>query len=109
MDLRPLNAFLSVPSVKYETLSMLPALCRRHDLGVSVDMEQGYYVLGVHEMHQQFLCFAVAGVFYQYTALPMGCSISPLVYTKCMRVVARFLRYPSFTTGELYRTAGVSP
>ena len=66
-------------------------------------------MLGVHEMHQQFLCFAVAGVFYQYTALPMGCSISPLVYTKFMRVVARFLRYSTFTTAELYRTAGVSP
>ncbi len=36
------------------------------------------------------------GIYYCYTALPFGLSLSPLIYTKLMRVVITFLRRPQF-------------
>ena len=47
VDLRPLNQFLTIPKVKFETLSLLPLLSKPGDVGVTVDMEQGYYALGI--------------------------------------------------------------
>lgn len=96
VDLRPINEFIQVPRVKYETLASLPALARSGDGGVCVDMLSGYYALGIAPEFQDFLCFCVDGKYYTYTALPFGLNISPLVYTKFMRVVVSFLRYPKF-------------
>ena len=47
VDLRPLNQYLNVPKVKFETLLLLPLLSKPGDAGVTVDMEQGYYALGI--------------------------------------------------------------
>lgn len=38
VDLRPINEFIPVPKVKYETLATLPALARSGDGGISLDM-----------------------------------------------------------------------
>lgn len=61
MDLRPINECVTVPKCKYETLSSLPFLARQQDTGVTMDMQSGYYALGIHVDYQQFLCFEVAG------------------------------------------------
>jgi hypothetical protein len=47
VDLRPINSHISVPKCKYETLGQLPFLARCDDGGVSVDMQSGYYALGI--------------------------------------------------------------
>ena len=57
VDLQPLNPFLTVPKVKFETFSLLPLLSKPGDAGVTVDMEQGYYTLGIVPEFQQFMCF----------------------------------------------------
>jgi hypothetical protein len=46
-------------------------------------------------------------VHYVYTALPFGLNLSPLVYTKFMRVVVQFLRHPRFKSGAPFRFAGL--
>ena len=52
VDLRPLNQFLTVPKVKFETLSLLPLLSKLGNAGITVDMEQGYYALGMLPEYQ---------------------------------------------------------
>ena len=91
VDLQPLNQFLTIPKVKAETLSFLPLLSKPGDARVMVDMEQGYYSLGIVPEFQQFMCFQVGSTWYECTALPMGLSIAPLVYSKMVWVVASFL------------------
>ena len=41
-----------MPRCKYETLSSLPFLARRDDVGITADMQSGYYALGIHEDYQ---------------------------------------------------------
>ena len=50
------------------------------------------------------MCFCVDDQYYCYNALPFGLSLSPLVFTKFMRVVATFVRAPRFTTGSYFRS-----
>jgi hypothetical protein len=38
-----------------------------------------------------------------YTALPFGLNLSPLIYTKFMRHVVKFLRSPLFTNGKYFQ------
>lgn len=38
VDLRPLNTSFSIPTVKFETLSMLPYLAKPYDKSIAVDM-----------------------------------------------------------------------
>ena len=47
VDLRPLNCHLIVPRCKYETLASLPHLARTGDVAVALDMQSGYYALGI--------------------------------------------------------------
>lgn len=47
VDLRPINDCLAVPRCKFETLQQLPFLARSGDGGISVDMQSGYYALGI--------------------------------------------------------------
>ena len=64
VEIWPLNQFLTVPKVKFETLSLLPLLSKPGDAGVTVDMEQNYYTLGVAPEFQQFMCFQVGSTWY---------------------------------------------
>ena len=48
VDLRPLNISFAIPSVKFETLSMLPYLAKPYDKSLAIDMQSGYYALGIH-------------------------------------------------------------
>ena len=48
VDLRPVNAHLRVPKCKYETLSTLPFLAKPNDTAITMDMQSGYYALGIH-------------------------------------------------------------
>ena len=57
VDLQPLNQFLTIPKVKFETLPLILLLSKPGDAGVTVDMEQGYHALGIAPEFQQFMCF----------------------------------------------------
>lgn len=42
------------------------------------------------------------GEYFCYTALPFGLAIAPWIFTKLMRVVAKFLRAPRFQSGSYF-------
>ena len=52
VDLRQLNKHVPVPRTKYETLGLLPQLSELDDVAISLDMQSGYYCLGIHPDYQ---------------------------------------------------------
>ena len=52
VDLRPLNKNFTVPKVKYESLSLLPALALGGDKAIGVDLQSGYFALGINPRYQ---------------------------------------------------------
>ena len=52
VDLRQLNKHVPVPRTKYETLGLLPQLSEAGDVAISLDMQSGYYCLGIHPDYQ---------------------------------------------------------
>jgi hypothetical protein len=108
VNLRPLNKFLACPKLKYESLLQLKYLMGKFTHSISFDLESGYYLVGIHPDHQQFLGFEALGRFYCYTALPFGLSVSPYIFTKVVKVFAAFMRRPVFANGSLFSANGVS-
>lgn len=51
VDLRPLNVHFDVPRVKFESLSLLPALSLAGDKAIGVDLQSGYYALGIDPLY----------------------------------------------------------
>ena len=66
-------------------------------------MQNGFYPRGIRFKFLRFICFWVGDEYYTYTALPFGCSLSQLVYTKFMRTIATFMQCPRFANTNTYR------
>ena len=95
VDLRHLNSFLRKTTCRFETLKRLRTLVREDDWMISLDLQDGFYAVGVHPADRQFLTVDVAGYgLLQFAALPMGLSASPFVFTKVMRTFVQALRSP---------------
>ncbi|KAG6920931.1 ORF 3, partial [Chelydra serpentina] len=63
------------------------------DWYAALDMKDAYFHISITPAHRRFLRFIVRKTHYQFTALPFGlCTAPPHVFTKCMAVVAAFLR-----------------
>ena len=95
IDLRPINRHLRALSCRYETLRRLCTMAREGDWMVSLDLEDGFYAIGVAEPDQKFLTFTLDGLgSFSSTALPMGLSASSYAFTKVVRTFVRALRSP---------------
>ncbi|KAG6928074.1 ORF 3, partial [Chelydra serpentina] len=57
-----------------------------------VDLQDAYFHIHIFEGHKRFLRFLVGQDHYQFTVLPFGLSTAPRVFTKCMAVVAAYLK-----------------
>ena len=95
IDLRPVNRHLRHLSCRYETLRRLCRMARKGDWCLSLDLQDGFYAVGIAERDQRYLTFTLDGIgSFSFTALPMGLSASPYVFTKVMRTFVRALRAP---------------
>lgn len=95
IDLRWVNQHLRRLRCRYETLRRLSSLAREGDWMVSLDLQDGFYAVGIHPEDRQYLTFEVEGYgVLQFAALPMGLSCSPYVFCKVMRTFVRALRSP---------------
>ena len=92
VDLRPLNKYLPQQPCKFETLSDAQFLLQHNDWMISADLKDGYYHLGIHDDHQQYLTTVLDGELVQFMALPFGLSTAPRVFTKFMRPVVKYFR-----------------
>ncbi len=58
----------------------------------SIDLRDAYYAVPILPAHRKFLKFCCQGELYQFTALPMGLTSSPRIFTKVMKPVFATLR-----------------
>lgn len=77
---------------KMESLRSAINMMRKDCYLASVDLSDAYYSISVREQDRKFLRFFFDGIKYQFTALVMGYSCSPRVWTKLMKPVFAFLR-----------------
>ena len=92
IDMRYLNSHLIVPKFKMEGLETLSKMLEPEDSMFTVDLQDGYYHINMHESAIPWLGFQWEGRFYAYKVLPFGLSISPLVFSKIMRSIVSHLR-----------------
>ncbi|KAG6931685.1 ORF 3, partial [Chelydra serpentina] len=92
LDLRNLNKY--IVNLKFRVVSLatiIPSL-DPGDWYAALDMKDAYFHISITPPHRRFLRFVVCKTHYQFTALPFGLCTAPRVFTKCMAVVAAFLR-----------------
>ena len=58
----------------------------------SIDLKHAYYTIPIAQEQQKFLKFVWNDQLYEFTALPMGLSSSPRIFTKVMKPVFAELR-----------------
>ena len=98
VDFRWVNSYLRRQCCRYETMKRLHHLARPQDWMFSFDIQDGFYAIGVHPADRKYLTMDLAGVgLVQFSALPMGLSCSPFVFTKFMRVFVQACRAPLAT------------
>ncbi|XP_053901290.1 uncharacterized protein LOC128846308 [Malaclemys terrapin pileata] len=71
--------------------SIIPSL-DPGDWYAALDLQDAYFHIHIFEGHRRFLRFTVGQEHYQFMVLPFGLSTAPRVFTKCMSVVAAYLR-----------------
>eukprot|EP00854_Cymbomonas_tetramitiformis_P034336 gene34336-biopygen26090 len=58
------------------------------------DLQDGYHAVGIDPDFQKYMQFDLQGQLFQCTALPSGCSYSPRIFVKFMKVMVEALRSP---------------
>ena len=92
VDLRPINRYLAVPKVRFDTLRVMRQIVRKGDGLVTFDLKDGYHALSIHEADQRFLAFRIRGETYRCVAMPFGLAAAPWAFTKLMKVPIAFWR-----------------
>ena len=65
---------------------------RLNDWAVSIDLTDAYLHVPIHHQSRKYLRFVQEDQVYHFTALPFGMSLSPLMFSNVMDVIAAFLR-----------------
>lgn len=92
LDLRFLNKWLHIPRFKFEGLRNLADILRPGDHMVQVDLQSGYYHLGMHPDSWEYMGFEWRGVYYIFKVLPFGLASAPHAFSKLMREFVGCLR-----------------
>ena len=92
IDLSILNQYIRKQPFKMETFKSVRQWILVSDLAVSIDLMDAYLHVLIHPQSRKYLLFIYGHQVYQFTALPLGMSLSPWIFTKLMDVIAAHLR-----------------
>ena len=92
IDLSLLNQYIKKQSFKMETVKSVRQAMRLNDWAVSIDLTDAYLHVPIHHQSRKYLHFVHEDQVYHFTALPFGMSLSPLIFSKLMDIIAAFLR-----------------
>ena len=92
IDLSLLNQYIKKQAFKMETVKSVRQAMRLYDWAVSIDLTDAYLHVQIHHQSRKYLRFVHKDQVYHFTALPFGMSLSPLIFSKLMDVIAAFLR-----------------
>jgi hypothetical protein len=74
------------------TMSTITRLLQPHDFLTSIDLQDAFHHILIHPSSQPLLRFCWKQWTYQYRALPFGFSFSPLIFTKALKPLLRWIR-----------------
>ena len=77
---------------KMETVKSVRQGMRLNDWAVSIDLTDAYLHVLIHHQSRKYLRFVHEDQVYHFMALPFRKSLSPLIFSKLMDVIAGFLR-----------------
>ena len=97
IDLRHLNQHCAPSPCTYETLNSLRELLDPGDWMVSFDVQDAFHHIGIADEDRPFFTFKIAGEYWECQVIPFGWTASPMIFTKVMRAVIRYLRSPRDT------------
>eukprot|EP00873_Tetraselmis_striata_P006875 jgi/Tetstr1/427139/TSEL_017328.t1 len=92
IDLRPLNRYCETRDLSFETLSHLRNLARPGDYMLQMDLQDGFYAVGIAPEDRDFFTVDYRGTLYRLAGLPMGWSLSPYYFCQFTNVLTRALR-----------------
>ena len=92
INLRKLNAFLSVSHFKMESINSVKDVIQENDYMGKIDLKDAYLTVPVWEKHRKYLKFAWGGQCYQFKSLTFGLATAPRTFTKLLRPVAVEMR-----------------
>ena len=72
LNARPVNAYVSVPHMKYEDYAVVQDMVEAKDWMMTADLSDGFHHLFVRPDHRRFLCFEWRGEYYRCVALPFA-------------------------------------
>ena len=82
INLVPLNDFLYVTKFRMETTASVIHILRRVDFMVSIDLQDAYFQIPVHQSARRYLRFCLRGKVFQFKALYFGLATAPQVFKK---------------------------
>jgi len=92
LNLKALNLHLPKIRFKMETFQKMCTIIKRKDYLTSVDLSDAFLHVPVHPTSQRLLRFEWSDQHYQFLVLPFGLALSPLVFTKVLKVALKHLR-----------------
>ena len=92
LNVKKLNTFLKCPHFKMDDIRSVCNLVREGDFLCKVDLKDAFLSVPVAHRTSSYLCFEFQGSFYCYRALPFGLCMSPYIFTKVLKPVAKALR-----------------
>ncbi len=72
---------------------MVLDLIQKDDYFTSIDLQDAYFSVPIHEHDQKFLKFRLNGALYKFVCLPFGLSPAPKLFTKILRPIYAWFRF----------------
>lgn len=57
----------------------------------TIDLEDSYFLVPIHEDYRKYLRFSFQGNFFEFRTLPFGLATVPYIFTKILRPVTTYL------------------
>jgi len=96
LNLKKLNRFVVAPHFKMEDWKTVIRLLSPEDFLASIDLEDAYLLVPIHQDDRKFLRFRFQGSLFQFKVLPFGLASAPYIFTKILKPVLYSLRERGF-------------
>lgn len=98
LNLKKLNEFIDPKHFKLEDLRTVTRLVFPNFFMATLDIEDAYYLIPVHQSSRKLLRFHFMNKLYQFKCLVFGLCTSPHVFTKVLKPVMKTLRARGFSS-----------
>lgn len=108
LNLKPLNKFISKSHFKMEDFRTANKLIPQNGYLATIDLKEAYLLIPMALSDRKYLRFQYEDssgnlITYEFTSMPYGLSVAPLVFTKVMREVVAFFKGSRVSIGGISR------